>query len=280
MKNILLIYLIVFGINTNAQINLEQTYSVNPTFGHNFSLVNFTSAGYKYAQVNPDSSFIKLFNLNHSLYKTIIVPPQPKPQYKFLVFYLSDELFNTNSSDIEYVLENRDSSNNEQITIYDEFGNMLFKKTYINWQFGYEFGLYSGPIRYTSSGVKLILFSAYDSSSYVYSLPGSLPCHDCSNGVVTSIATAGGGTAQSEKISNYPNPSVGQTTVEYNLPKGVTTADLVFYNMTGQEVKRFKVTNAFHDIIISTTDLDAGTYYYQIQTATGFNAGKKMVVIK
>ena len=41
-----------------------------------------------------------------------------------------------------------------------------------------------------------------------------------------------------------------------------------------------KVTNAFHDIIISTAELDAGTYYYQLQTASGFKAGKKMVVVK
>ncbi len=50
--------------------------------------------------------------------------------------------------------------------------------------------------------------------------------------------------------------------------------------MQGQEIKRFKVTDAFHTIVINTTDLDAGTYYYEIQTTTGYKTGKKMVVVK
>ena len=50
--------------------------------------------------------------------------------------------------------------------------------------------------------------------------------------------------------------------------------------MTGREVKRYKVSNAFKDILISTDELAAGTYYYQLQTTSGFKAGKKMIVIK
>ncbi|MBI2967193.1 MAG: T9SS type A sorting domain-containing protein [Bacteroidetes bacterium] len=281
MKKILLIALFAFGMNANAQITLEQRYSVNPVFGHDFSLVNFTSAGFKYAQVNPDSGFIRLFNLNHSLYKTIIVPPQPKPQYGFLVFYLSDELFNTDSSDIEYVLENRDSSNNEQITIYDEFGNTLFKKTYINWQVGWEFGLYTGPIRYTSSGIKLILFSAFDSSSYVYSLPGILPCHDCTGGIVSGLAPNGGSSSYYFGVQKpYPNPTNSTMRIDYTLPKGVNQGEIVFYDLQGKEIKRFKVNSVFDHLLISTSDVSAGTYYYQLQTASQNSEGKKIVVVK
>ena len=67
----------------------------------------------------------------------------------------------------------------------------------------------------------------------------------------------------------------GQTTIEYNLPHDITSADLIFFTTTGQEVKRFKVTNTFHYILISTDDLDAGTYYFQIQTSKGVIPGIK-----
>ncbi len=112
-----------------------------------------------------------------------------------------------------------------------------------------------------------------------YSLPGTLRCQDCTNSVISSIKTENGG-SQESKISNYPNPASGQTTIEYTLPQGITNTDLVFYNMMGQEVKRYKVTNAFKDIIITTSELEAGTYDYQLQSASGFKAGKKMIVIK
>jgi hypothetical protein len=68
--------------------------------------------------------------------------------------------------------------------------------------------------------------------------------------------------------------------VQYTLPQGITTAELVFYSIQGVEVKRFQVTNAFNDVLISTADLEAGTYYYQIQAANGYSAGKKMIVIR
>jgi len=83
------------------------------------------------------------------------------------------------------------------------------------------------------------------------------------------------------QISNsYPNPSNNYTRIDYQLPKDVKNGEIVFYNIQGKEVKRYKVDRTFNHLRISTTDLSPGTYYYNLQTLQGVSGGKKMVVIK
>lgn len=199
------------------------------------------------------------------------------------IFYISEELFNTNPSDVEYFMCYVDTNYVSNCRVFDENGTILFSKDSSTWSYSVNFSDQQF-IAFTTMGAKMILYgdplvSANSKNAFVYSLPGSIPCQDCTNGTISSIMTNNNG-ANEGKISNYPNPTLGQVTVEYTLPQGINKADLVFYNTTGQEVKRYKVTNAFHNIIINTADLNAGTYYYQLQSADGIIAGKKMVVLK
>ncbi|MBC8046684.1 MAG: T9SS type A sorting domain-containing protein [Fimbriimonadaceae bacterium] len=80
--------------------------------------------------------------------------------------------------------------------------------------------------------------------------------------------------------SPYPNPSVNTTRIEYKLPEGIYSGEIVFYDLQGKEIKRFKVDSTFDSLSISTSEIPAGTYYYQLQTSTENSEGKKMVVIK
>jgi hypothetical protein len=82
-------------------------------------------------------------------------------------------------------------------------------------------------------------------------------------------------------ISNaYPNPNNGSTQIDYSLPPGLNEGEIVFYDLQGTEVKRFKVDRTFTTLLVSTKELAAGTYYYQLQTTGDSSGGKKMVVIK
>ncbi len=78
---------------------------------------------------------------------------------------------------------------------------------------------------------------------------------------------AGSSLTKQSGISNaYPNPNNGSTKIDYILPNGVNEGEVVFYNLMGNEVKRFKVDRTFNTLLISTKDIAAGTYYYQLQT--------------
>lgn len=283
MKKLLPFLLLLVTLSLHAQISFENNYPNGgvSTFPNNnyLRLIKLSTSGYKYAMNNQTT--LTLYNLNHTVFKTISIPPitgtlscsSCNPN----VFYISETLFDTNPSTVEYFFFYSTQVSVGHVRVYDELGNTLFSKDSVNYQGSVNYGN-EEFISYTPSGAKMIIFGQY-SGAFVYSLPGTLPCHDCTNGITTSIVKNNDGVS-TQNISNYPNPAAGQTTIEYILPQGTTIADLVFYNVTGQEVKRFKVTNAFHDIVINTSDLDAGTYYYQLLTNEGFKAGKKMVVVK
>ncbi|MDQ3108425.1 MAG: T9SS type A sorting domain-containing protein [Bacteroidota bacterium] len=80
-------------------------------------------------------------------------------------------------------------------------------------------------------------------------------------------------------ISNpYPNPASATTQIGYKLPEGIDEGEIVLYDVCGNEVMRFAVNNSTGTLLISTSAISAGTYYYQLQTATQTSEGKKLIV--
>lgn len=278
---------IAFGINAKAQIALENTYTAGNYFGGDLRINHLTSAGYKYFLLLPPGniSMINLYNLNHSLYKSINIPTQVNTSIAN-VSYISDELFNTNPSDIEYAVTLVSNFNNNVLhtRIYDENGNTIFSRDSVSLPNGINGPPITEPIFYTPLGVKMILYRppfVSDSNAYVYSLPGILPCNDCTNGVVSGLAPTGGGYVNEIGISNsYPNPAINSTRIDYTFPNGVNEGEIVFYDLQGKEIKRFKVDKTFDHLLISTADIPAGTYFFQLQTSNQASEGKKLVVIR
>jgi hypothetical protein len=127
------------------------------------------------------------------------------------------------------------------------------------------------PVYNTAYGTKMLL-SNINGDAHVFSLPGTLS---------TDIAAVYNNLVPKIGLSDpYPNPANNATRIDYELPQGVNQGELVFYDLQGKEVKRFKVDNTFSNLLISTSDISAGTYYYQLQTTVQNSAGRKMVVIK
>jgi hypothetical protein len=280
MKKQLTLLFLIITVACNAQITFEHTYPTGSIVKDYLRLVKFSSSGYKY--VINDTSTITLYNLNHTVYKSIAIPSSPggfANSAAVHVFNLSEELFDLDSTDIEYLLLYTDNSFIIHSIVYDEIGNILFQKDSIQTYLGASYGGNEYFISTTLYGVKMIIGNNFNGSASVYSLPGFLTCQECSNGIINSVVELNRN-SQNGITNLYPNPTDGQTTIEYNLPQGVSKADLVVYDMRGIEIKRYKVTNAFNSIIINADELAAGTYYYQMQAPSGFYAGKKMIVIK
>lgn len=84
------------------------------------------------------------------------------------------------------------------------------------------------------------------------------------------------------KLTNYPNPAIDNTVVDYTLEKDSKNVSIVVRNQSGAKV----IENKFNDqtagnykVNIETSKLAPGTYFYQL-TANGRNFTKKLVVIK
>lgn len=277
MKKNLFIALLAFGMAAKAQITLEHSYANASNYSTDLDqlmIVNFVVSGEKYVRINREGKTIDIYNLNHSLLKSISYagfPQQPNDQATFL--YFSQNLFTTDTKiDFMYVYSTSASVENTQI--YNEDGELLFQADSMAALVTVNSPQEQLPIYNTTNGTKMILSCQFNDTARVYSLPGTLSAgiEEANNQLIQ---------AQCGRLSNlFPNPSNGAVTLQYQLPEGVQEGELILYNMQGAEVKRYKVDNTFKDVLIDNKQLQAGTYFYQLQTNKGAVGTKKMVVIK
>jgi len=275
MKKLLFAFIVVTVVTkVQSQITFEHNYST-PVY-----LVHFSHIGYKYYTLTttlPWSGTINIYNLDHSLYQSInlpsSIPHTMSTQYQSLhVVYLSDSLFNTNISDIEFYVWWMDTISNQYHTrIYDNSGNILFSKDSV-----------LCGVFYTPAGYKLICRDyTYNNAQNVYpvySLPGELPCDECVNHLITLVGP--NQTNSQHYVNIYPNPSNDFTTIDFKLPDGFSQGQIVISNLQGIEIRHFNVDNTFTNLILSNSDIPAGVYFYQLQVNNNVISTKKMVIIK
>lgn len=252
MKKILL-FLIVFCVYENllAQISLEKTY----TDSDFLEIINLENSGKKYLKVDKVNMKLILYNLDHSIFNTITIPTQIKAGWDIL--YVSENLFDTDS-EIEYILHNDE----DYTIIYNENGDELLN---LNTPSYYPPNIYD-----SGNGLKLV-FNFTDKTSSVYSLPGT-NVNALQNGYLS---------AENIRISEpYPNPSSDYTKIDYKLSKECSTGTIVLFDINGVEINRYEVDNTFDHLLIPTSSLKNGIYYYNLYTQKGTSETKKLLIDK
>lgn len=279
---------------SKCQIVWEHDYPSNS--GGQVKFVNFQSNGEKFVRLSYPhelSQFIfysgtreiTIYNLNHSLFKTIPLTGinfSPDTVWAgYAVMYVSDNLFNTDPL-IEFmftVLHHVMIGSNQNLTfstyVYNENLNLVFSDTIAGPWYGFlEFPWTYLPVVNTSVGTKMIINTGYpDFKARVYGLPGQLATSADEQAVNVN------GQNEDGNVNIFPNPSHDFTTVEYDLPVNIEKADLVFYDLNGKKIKSFTVDHAFHNLQLTTKDLSAGSYYCQMESDSRIIKGKKFVVI-
>ena len=284
MKKFLIVIISFTAMFSNAQIVFESAYdsssniigstSSNMDGINQLMLINFEVSGYCYVKINRSGKYICIYKMDHSLLKKIDCSSFPLLYGVSLgeIIYLSEQLFNLDDK-IEFLygwIDQTTTPTAYYTGIYNENGQLLFSDSCAP-LIKSNVPLQQYPIYNTPEGTKMIL-SYPNGQAKVFSLPGTL---------TTSIAEANNNLISQSSLSNpYPNPVSNTTKVDYTLPEGIEVGELVFYDMQGIEVKRYRVDRTFNTLLISTSDIPAGTYFYQLQTAKDKTAGKKMIVIK
>lgn len=260
-------FLLTAFTGVKGQITYEATYPSGLLGSFGLKYFHHTSPKW----MRTDYQNIYLYNLNHSLFRQI-----PLYDDSAGVQYFSDDLFDTDSSNFEYIFHKGNS-----FKIVREDNTVLFSRDSAT--IG-GFAILSDvdffpSITATDSGTKMRLYFPYQHQYEIYSLPGTLPCFNPCDGNFTA--------GMQESFSNnsnlnnpYPNPSSSQTNIPIELPRGINQGEIVLYDLTGNEIKRYKVDRTFRNLVLSTADLPAGSYFYQMQTTKGNSPGKKLVVIK
>jgi hypothetical protein len=264
MKKLIAILIISIAFHTaNAQITFESSYNSNHGYPR---LIHLSSSGYKYCEIGDTT---RLYNLNHSLWKTInlFIPSGFYNMYDD--WNVSDQLFNSDTLiEVLYLVNGPYAS--ARTYVINEAGSILF-------QLASSYATYP-TIMNDGTNFKLVAYDSTSSKYNVYGLPGTLPCNLCGGTVGIPVNNSVGNNGM---ISNpFPNPTNDKTTINYELPEGINQAKIVFYDIMGHYVKEFVVDRNFKDLQISNIDLAAGTYYYQLQTSKEMSGGKKLIVVK
>jgi len=280
----------MFINSTKAQFTLEQTYDTASM--HTFFYVNLQQNGEKYVHnlyprnnIGPFSQpyvlEMRLYNINHTIWKIIDMSSVPRPTgtyqwAKYECLYITDSLFDTDPLiEFMYVVQYMDTVATMSDRIYkwetyiiNENQTILFYDTLGPFYDEINIPQIPVPIVQTAAGAKMMLASL-DGRVNVYSIPGSLPTQYLSPVRNDNSST-----------DIFPNPSVNRVTIRYSLPQGNNIASIVIYNLNGDEVKRFMVDSTFDYVTLSTEDLPAGSYFYNIQTKDSqIIQGKKFIKI-
>lgn len=273
---ILIIWVVFFllSYSLKAQITLERKYLDAAT---GFYMVNLELSGMKYIHKSDVQGyrFLKFYNLDHSLWKTIdcnSFPVQPIPMggfnYKFDALYISETLFDCDSA-VEFLYTS--IGNSTQFTaVYKEDGTALLVadscaplvKVNIPQQFR--------PIYNTPQGTKLIL-SDKDGYARVYNLPCNLSVGIDQMKIKSNDAF---------DFELYPNPSFYESCIKYSLPIDVGNAKVLLFDVNGKLVKEYKVDNSFNSLFIDQREIPAGTYFYSIATSDKVLATKTAIILK
>lgn len=244
------------GRAAQAQITPEKVYAGTST------MVRMSNGDYKYV-VSSSSNQYTLYNLNHSIFKQF-TPPAVSNATPASVDYISDRLFDTNASTVEYVASYYNSSTGRaiQTSIISENGTILALLD----------SAYSVNIFNTNAGTKLLARKEGYSSTgtltrlytRVYSLPGQL-----------ALRAA---TPQLEaEASAYPNPAHEMVTLPYTVPSG-QAGTLQVFDLSGKRVATYQVDGHVKGLEISARDLRPGMYVYSVTTSAGTTAGSRFVV--
>jgi len=279
MKKILIVLaLLAFGINAKAQITLEHVYDTASTDDNNqLMIMNFETSGQHYVRINILAKTINIYDLNHSLTKSMSFASFPiNPNNIPIILFLSENLFD-NDPDIDFMWIYTTNLDIDHTHIYNEDGSLIFQADSMSPLVTMRVPQQQFPIYNTSNGTKMILSCIRNSyqQAKVFSLPGTLSAGIAeANNYLIEMQT------QSSVSNAFPNPTNNRTQIDYVLTDGINEGEIVFYNLHGTEIKRFKVDKSFNTLLVSTSDIAAGTYLYQLQTKGQKSEGKKLIVIK
>ena len=244
-----------------AQVTLEKTYDYSAT------VVKFETLGYKYYLMDVPSAQCRIYNTDHSLYKTINCFV-PSGCYLYDIKFLSENLFDSDAG-IELLYTwyryNTDSAYyNYDSRIINEDGSEL---VYIQ-------GALYNYINKTGDETYKLFSYCYDFSGFpeviwtnIYSLPGK---------PVVNVALLEKG---AEFLLNaYPNPASNTLKVVYKLPENVDSGVLQLYDNSGRPINQFVVDHFSDHLDLDVSKLASGVYHYFIEYGGKKSPSKKLVV--
>lgn len=250
-KIIKVVALVLLTSNLFAQISLEHSY---PNGKWQTSLIKLSNSGMKIQWVDEAAGIVKLYNLDHSIFKTMTFPVLSGLSTQ--VLYVSETTFDLDAT-VEFMVSYSDDNNwaNSVTKIVEESGVLILNAAGETPSFNADATAY-GAIFNTPNGTKMILDNHTDSASKVYSLPGTIVASAIKDVNYDSI----------NFLTPYPNPAGNYITLAYTLPSSIKEATVTIYDIEGKIVKSYTIDHNYTELLIDTERFVNGTYLCQINS--------------
>ncbi|HQK41243.1 MAG TPA: T9SS type A sorting domain-containing protein [Flavobacterium alvei] len=282
-KQLFTILVFIMGLNSSfGQITLDHVYTIDPP--DRYVLLN--PSGLKYVSLHMSGqtyTYFNLYNPDHSLFKSINIPQFPGKNVNKIA-YISETLFDTDTL-IEFLVGYIYSGPGgiSAIRVCNENGNILLERDTAG-SGGYtgllELGQGGQIIFPNGTNSKLIIGKSFYSGTWtnqteIYTLPGQLPCQECTNGLLSSIEQVQ--EVEENGSSAYPNPFTTGTKIQYTLPPKFNHAFLNLYDINGKLIKTKEVDRNYNEVYITENEIKQGVYIYNIVVDGKVIANDKIV---
>jgi hypothetical protein len=256
---LLLTFLFLFT-GSRAQLSMENIYSSSA------GLTKLALSGYKYFVMDVANSQCRIYNMNHSLWKTINLPI-PAGMYLSDIKYVSETLFNLDSKvELAYIYYSYDTT-----YYYYTYGTRVLTEDGVE-LLNIPGGGYVDARNTDVNGTKFMVYvydysvSPYTVFTRVYALPGQLITSDGSE-----IQADGG------NLPAYPNPARSVVTIPYTLPEGMNEAELIITDTRGTVIRSFLVDRTFSDLSVDISGFPRGVYFYRLLGDTANRSSGKFI---
>jgi hypothetical protein len=262
-KNLSTLILLLSIVSLYGQITLQKTYN------YSTAVAKLETLGYKYYLMDVPANQVRIYNLDHSVYKTINCNV-PNGYFLSDIKYVSQNLFNSDTQ-IEFVYSYYKyvPTSTSYYYIYgakviNESGSNLLsiegaQYIFVNKTGETEYKLFAYCYDYSVSPEKVW--------TNIYNLSGSL---------VSAMNISGNN--PDNFVSAYPNPATDIIRVDYVLPDDIKSARLNILDSNGKTVKNFLVDGHSDHLALNVNDLSSGIYHYYIEYDNRRTSAKKIVI--
>lgn len=262
--NFLTAVLAIFSLVSSAQITLDHKYD------YSTSVVKLETKGYKYYLMDVPTAQCRIYNMDHSLYKTITCNV-PNGYYLTDIKYVSENLFDADVDiEILYTYYKYVATSTSYYYIYgsrivNDNGSVMLTIDGAQYNF----------VNKTGDSTWKLFSYCYDYSVFpekvwtnIYNLPGQL------YSAIALVDDKSGLT-----LKSYPNPVSETLKIEYSLPENAGTGMLYLLDSNGRSVQNFQVDNHINHLDIDVTGMKPGTYFYFVESGGKRSETGKAVVL-
>ena len=254
--------LVLLAFLVNAQVTLEKKYD------YSASIVKLETLGYKYYLMDVPSGQCRIYNTDHSLFKTVYCNV-PAGFFLYDIKFISEKLFDTDSG-IELLCTFY--SYNSALNYYDYDSKIINED---GSQITFIDGSLYNYINQTSENKYQLFSYCYDLSIFpekvwtnIYNLPATVVSSQYLNKSGEILLNA------------FPNPASESLKVTYTLPENITQGILHLVDNSGRKVEQFIVDNHTDHLLLDVSSFKSGVYHYFIEYGNTKTVSKKLAVHK